>query len=141
MTTQYPAPQPDTAPGTALDLTRSGQADPAERGVTTIADTVVEKIAARAAIEIENAAGLTRRIVGRALGAPAVRVSADIDGQVAVLRLQLALDYPAPARQVTRAVRQYVKSQVSVLCGIRVDHIDIVITALRRSDTDRKRVQ
>ncbi|MHA3705061.1 Asp23/Gls24 family envelope stress response protein [Jatrophihabitans sp. YIM 134969] len=115
-------------------------ADPDDRGRTTIADRVVEKIAAQAAVEVDHAAGLRRSLAGRSLGSPRVRATAEVDGRVAALRLDLAVDYPAPVRQVTRAVRQRVTEQVATLAGMRVDHVDITVAALRRPPVERRRV-
>ena len=114
--------------------------DPAERGRTTIADRVVAKVAAQAATEVEHAAGLRRSLAGRTVGAPHVRARADVDGHVTSLRLDLAVDYPAPIQQVTRAVRQQVSSRVGELCGMVVDHVDITVAALRRPPVDTRRV-
>jgi uncharacterized alkaline shock family protein YloU len=115
--------------------------EPAERGNTTLADKVVEKIAAHAATEVEHASGLRRHVAGRELGTRSVRASATLDGHVAVLRLELAVDYPTPVKTVTRTVRAHVARTVEQLCGLRVDHLDITVAALRRPDTERSRVQ
>ena len=109
-------------------------------GVTTVADRVVERIAAHAAAEIAHADGLSRRVVGKEFGARRVRASADIDGAVASLRLELAVLYPASVRATTRAVRAHVARTVSRLCAVRVDHIDITVAVLRRPDQERRRV-
>jgi len=58
-----------------------GAVDTGERGVTTLADKVVEKIAARAAVEVDHAVGLRRHLDGRDVGQPAVRAHAAVDGQ------------------------------------------------------------
>ena len=112
-----------------------------DRGTTTLADRVVEKIAARAATDVPHALGLTRRAVGREFGRPSVRAHAQIDGDVASLQLELAVQYPASARATTRGVREHVADRVTMLCGLTVDHIDITVAVLRRVDQGRKRVQ
>jgi uncharacterized alkaline shock family protein YloU len=119
---------------------RTGPVDPADRGRTVVADRVVAKIAAQAATEVEHAAGLRRSLAGRAVGDPRVRAQADVDGHVTALRLEVAVDFPAPVRQVTRAVRQRVTERVSTLAGMTVDHVDITVAALRRKPVDVRRV-
>ena len=114
---------------------------PEERGTTVLADRVVEQIAAAAAAEVDHAGGLTRRLAGRALGSPAVRVSAELDGHVASLSMRLAVEFPVAIRPVTRAVRSHVTDTVARLCDVRVDHVDIVVADLRRPDEDRRRVR
>jgi uncharacterized alkaline shock family protein YloU len=101
------------------------------RGRTMLAPLVVEKIAAQAALEIGDISGLRRRVAGRIVSDERVRAEADLDGQVAVLRLQLAVAFPAPVLQLTREVRQHVTTRVQTLCGLRVDHVDITVAALR----------
>lgn len=119
----------------------AGTVDAAERGTTTIADRVVARIAAQAAAEVDHATGLRRSLAGRALGRPRVRAAADVDGSVTSLRLDLAVEYPAPVRQVTRAVRRHVVDTVRTLCGMRVDHVDITVAAVRRpAEATRRRV-
>jgi uncharacterized alkaline shock family protein YloU len=114
---------------------------PEHRGTTTVADVVVEKTAAHAAREVSRAAGLRRQLAGRGFGTPTVRAHADVDGAVTTLRLELGVEFPAPVRQVTRAVRSHVTDRVSVWCGMRVDHVDITVAALPRPTVDTRRVR
>lgn len=113
---------------------------PAERGITTLAPRVVEKVAAHAAGEVAQVFGLSRTLAGRTLGAERVRAEADLDGHVAVLRLDLGAGFPAPLIPLTRTVREHVTNTVQTLCGLHVDHIDVTIAALRHPDVERKRV-
>ena len=115
----------------------SGQLPPPEeRGVTRIPDRVVERITARAAGEVDLASGLTRRGVRRQLsragGRAAPTVSVQVDGQLAIVRLGLAVTYPAPARQVARQVREHVTARVGEMTGLRVRQVDIEVTGLAR---------
>ncbi len=126
-------------PGTTLATLDTP--DPAERGTTTVADKVVEKIAARAALDVEHVQGLSRSLAGREVGRRGVRASVDVDGRTACLRLELAVEYPASVLRTTRAAREHVGRQLSRLCDLTVDHIDIQVAVLRRHDTDRRRVQ
>ena len=114
---------------------------PEERGTTTVADVVVERTAAEVAREVGAATGLRRHLAGRAIGSPVVRAHADVDGGVTSLRLDLGVEFPAPVRQVTRAVRTQVVDRVSQWCGMRVDHVDITVAALPRPTVDERRVR
>lgn len=127
---------PATAPGAGGVVA----VDPGDRGRTTVADRVVAKVAAQAATEVQHAAGLRRSLAGRSLGRPQVRATAVVNGHVTTLRLELAVDYPAPVRQVTRAVRRQVVTRVGEYCGMVVDHVDITVAALRRASVEQRRV-
>lgn len=115
--------------------------DPGERGSTSLADKVIEKIASRAAVDVAHAGGVRRRVAGRSVGRPGVKTSAQRDGQVTALRLEVEVEYPASARQTTRAVREHVTERVGTLCGLQVDHVDITVAMLRRPDTSIRTVQ
>lgn len=123
-----------TRPETAL-------APAEERGTTTLADVVVERVAAAAAAEVQAAYGLRRHLVGKAVGRPAVRADVDLDGSVASLTLALAVEYPAPVRPVTRDVRTHVTARVRELCDVTVDHIDITVASLPRPTATVRRVR
>ena len=112
-----------------------------ERGRTTVADRVIEKITAAAATEVTQADGLRRRIVGRDIGSRRARVSAVVDGSVAALNVELAVQYPASVRQVTREVRTHVIERVGRLCELRVDHVDITVAVLPRRNDESRRVR
>jgi uncharacterized alkaline shock family protein YloU len=107
-------------------------ADRAERGRTDISTRVVEKIAAQAAGEVPHVGGLRRRLAGQGVGAALVRCTAEIDGGIVALQLELAVDYGRSIRAVTRAARAHVIAAVQRLCDLRVDHLDITVSLLRR---------
>jgi uncharacterized alkaline shock family protein YloU len=115
------------APPTPLSL-------PGQRGRTTIADRVVARIATRAVTEVEQAGIATRELVGMALGRLAgqgpARVSARVDGNLALIEMRLTLAYPVPVRSLTREVRRHVIERVASLTGIEVRHVDIEVAQL-----------
>ena len=115
--------------------------EPSDRGRTVIADKVVEAIAAAASTEVARVTGLARQVAGRRISTPTVRAHAEVDGTSVALRLELAVDYRSPVRTVTRAVRQHVNEELRRQCAMDVDHIDITVAVLRRTDTTRRRVQ
>lgn len=114
--------------------------DPESRGVTTLADRVVEKIAARAAAEVPQCTGVPRTVVGITTGKPIVQADAVIDGSVARLSLRVGIEYPAPVTATTRRVRSHVTEAVQRMSGVTVDHIDITVAAVARPQRKEKRV-
>lgn len=106
----------------------------AERGRTRIADRVVEKIAARAVAEVDNATGVARQALGVRLGSAgpdrAARVDAEVDGGVVTVRTSMAVRWSASVRTVTRQVRAHVTDRVQSLTGLRVEQVDIDVTSL-----------
>ena len=124
----------------ALALTAgSGEVD--TRGTTALADRVVEKIAARAATEVDHCVGVPRSVVGVTTGRPAVRAEATCDGSIAGLQLRIGVEYPASVFATTRRVRGHVTDVVSRLCGLSVDHVDIQVATLVIPDRDGGRVR
>lgn len=132
-------------------LDRSDGADPdalagtAERGTTTIADRVVERIAAQAVAEVDRAAGATRQVLGVSLGSTdettKARVSATVDGGIVSVHVVLAVRWPHPVREVTREVRDHVSEQVAQLTGLRVADVDIEVAELLTATTPAARVR
>ena len=117
-----PSPSPLTVPG--------------QRGRTAVADRVVAQIATRAVAEVGQTGGAARQLIGLPLGrqtgeGPA-RVSARVDGNLAMIEMRLSLAYPAPVRSLTREVRRHVVERVTTLTGIEVRHVDIVVARLLR---------
>jgi uncharacterized alkaline shock family protein YloU len=135
-----------TAGGTDLVPAPPAALGPPEtRGRTEIADRVLERIAARAITEVEQAGGAARRLLGVPLGRdtaqPAARVTAHVDGHLATMALRLSVTYPAPIRQVTRHVRERVTTRVAELTGLDVRQVDIDIAHLTSPGQQRRRVQ
>jgi len=122
----------------SLDLATApaALAVPEQRGRTTIADRVVAQVAARAVAEVAQTGGAARQLIGFTLGrqtgqGPA-RVSARVDGNLAMIEMRLTLAYPAPVRSLTREVRRHVMERVASLTGVEVRHVDIEVARLLR---------
>lgn len=112
------------------------------RGRTTLADRVVEKTAAQAALEVDHVHGSAAPLVKRIFGSgPSVGSAANIDGQLAQLSLDIQIDYPAPVRQITRQVRQHVQGRIAQLCDLTVTDIFVSVTALRTDVAPKPRVR
>ena len=112
---------------------------PEQRGQTAIADRVVARLAARAVAEVEQTAGAAPQLigvtVGRQTGKGLARVSARIDGHLAMIEIRLSLAYPVPVGTVARQVRQHVIDRVVGLTGLEVRHVDIEVARLLRGRT------
>ncbi|WP_329244837.1 Asp23/Gls24 family envelope stress response protein [Actinoallomurus sp. NBC_01490] len=107
---------------------------PEHRGRTEIADRVLAKIAARALSEVEDAGGAARRVLGVRLGRDSMEstpwVTAKVDGGLATLRMRISVAYPAPVREVTRHLRELVRTRVGELTGLDVREVDIDVSRL-----------
>jgi uncharacterized alkaline shock family protein YloU len=102
------------------------QAVPVEqRGRTDIAERVVSRIAARAAGEVARVREVGERgpLTLRGGGARAT-----VDGDLAALRLNVTVEYPAPLLHVAEEIRRHVTERIRVLTGLAVGHIDIDVT-------------
>ena len=123
---------PEGPVGTASDTAAGTRADTAgTRGSMTIADRVVEKIAAVAAGEVERASGIPRRLLGTTFGRPTAttrpRASAKVDVSTVSLKVSVSVEYPAPVRDVAAEVRERVARRVYELTGLQVTEIDITV--------------
>lgn len=118
---------------------------PERRGRTEIAARVLEKIAARALAEVEEAGGAARRVLGVPLGggslAAAPQVTAWVDGALAVLSMRISVGYPVPVRDVTRRVRDHVRARVGDLTGLEVRQVDIEVDRLLPAERPHGRVR
>ena len=61
---------------------------------------------------------------------PPARVSARVDGRLAMIEIRLTLAYAAPVRTLSREVRRHVMERVASLTGIEVRHVDIEVARL-----------
>jgi len=109
---------------------------PGQRGRTIIADRVVAQVATRAVAEVAQTGGAARQLIGftlgRQTGQGSARVSARVDGNLALIEIRLTLAYPAPVRSLSREVRRHVMERVASLTGIEVRHVDIEVARLPR---------
>jgi uncharacterized alkaline shock family protein YloU len=121
-----------------------------QEGRIEVASRVVEKIAARAALEVDDAGGAGARVLGRSLpgaGLAGIRgagldqlptARAQVDGQLAFVDLELSVRWPAPALKVAERVRHHVIDRLETLVGLQVREVNIEITELAgRPSPDR----
>jgi uncharacterized alkaline shock family protein YloU len=122
-------------------------------GTITVADAAVRKLAAQAAVEIPDAGAAAPRVLGRSVpgaGHLGVRgtsltalpkVSARVDGSVALIEIALSVRWAAPIPRVTEDVRRHVRHRVAELTGLRVPEVSITVTDLVTRSPKRARVQ
>ncbi|MGH3403747.1 MAG: Asp23/Gls24 family envelope stress response protein [Streptosporangiaceae bacterium] len=113
-----------------------------ELGTISISSRVVQKLAARAAVEVPDAGAAAPRVMGRSVsGAGAIggrqtsltglpRSSAQVDGSTAVLDLSISIRWRASVPAVSSAVREHVRDRVTALTGLNVTDVSISVTDL-----------
>jgi len=94
--------------------------DAAGRGLLVIAPRVVEKVAARAASDVD---GVAPRSKG-------VQADADLEGSTATVALRLGVTYPRPVGRVASEVRGRVAARVQELTGMTVGAVRITVDEL-----------
>lgn len=113
-----------------------------DKGVTTIDQAVVKKIAGIAAQEVEKVqvGGGSAAAVGGFLGsvtsavtgspsgpAPASGVNVEVGNEEAAVDLTVALEYGVAIPRTTQAVRTNVINRVESLTGLRVTEVNITV--------------
>jgi uncharacterized alkaline shock family protein YloU len=113
-----------------------------ELGTVSISSRVVQKIAARAVVEVPDAGAATPRVMGRSVtGAHMLggrqtsltslpMAAAEVDGSTAALALSVSVRWPASIPGVSRAVRERVRARISTLTGLEVTEVSITVTDL-----------
>ncbi|MER7134564.1 Asp23/Gls24 family envelope stress response protein [Streptosporangium saharense] len=105
----------------------SRPAVPAElRGRTEIPERVVTRIAACAAREVER----VREVRERGPLAFGKHTHATVDGGLALLELEVSVDYPAPLLETAEEIRRHVGERVHTLTGLSVGQIDLDVTGV-----------
>lgn len=105
------------------------------RGETIIGPRVVEKIATRAASEVDGVGGVVETGLSRLLpwtvgeAAPA-RAAAEVHTDTVTVDLTVSVLYPEPVATVTNEVRARVIRRLSELCGLRATEVNIAVPAL-----------
>jgi uncharacterized alkaline shock family protein YloU len=107
--------------------------DAGTRGQTVLAAKVIEKITAQVASDESFAGGASGGFLG--IGASAdlsarPKASVELAGNIATLRVEVGMLYPAPLRQATEELRRRIKARVTELTGVDVRQVDIRISWL-----------
>jgi uncharacterized alkaline shock family protein YloU len=116
---------------------------PDQRGGLIIAHRVVEKIVTKAVAEVDQAAGVTRHVirVGRPRHDRRSRVWARVDGDIAFIRVEMAIQWPASIPEVASHVREHLAARLWELASLRVAGVDITVTELPMSLGSGRRVR
>lgn len=106
-----------------------------ERGITTVADAVVAKMAGIAAREVEGVHELGtsfRRLVGRVRSADAITqgVNVEVGKKEAAIDLVIVMDYGYSIPIVAQALRENVISKVESGTGLIVKEVNIEVDDL-----------
>lgn len=121
---------------------------PADRGRTTIADGVVEKIAGLAARDVVGVhtmgSGFARtfgavrdRVPGS--GKSATRgVKAEVGEVQTALDLEIVVDYGVAIAEVARAVRENVIAAVERMTGLEVVEVNIAVSDVKLPDEEEE---
>jgi uncharacterized alkaline shock family protein YloU len=122
-----------------------GPAEGGDRGGLIIADKVVEKVAAHAISGVAHATGAPRRVLGVSVGNVSddtrARVNADVDGDVASVTVDLAVEWPTPVRGVVEDVRRRIRDDVYRITGVTVQQVDIEVVSMATLQHDVPRVR
>ncbi|GHG70942.1 Asp23/Gls24 family envelope stress response protein [Streptomyces griseocarneus] len=143
------SPNPQTGKSTPSGgQGKQPQAAPADRGRTTIADGVVEKIAGLAAREVPGVhamgSGLSRtfgavrdRVPGGGKS-PSRGVKAEVGEVQTALDLELVMEYGVEIREIARAVRENVIAAVERMTGLEVVEVNIAVTDVKLPDEEEE---
>ncbi|WP_067564139.1 Asp23/Gls24 family envelope stress response protein [Nocardia acidivorans] len=86
-------------------------------GRTTVSDRAVQRIAARAAREVDGVES-------------GVGVDARVTGDSAVLTVRLPIRYPLPVARIAERCREHLIRRLGELTGVRVTGLDVEISAM-----------
>lgn len=106
---------------------RDGLAPAAERGHLDVRPRVVEKVARRAAGEVDGVVPSTAGRLGRT---HLPDVSSSVHGRRTRLDVAVALRWGLPAADVAARVRDHVTTRVQQLTGLTVAGVDVSVDAL-----------
>jgi len=115
-------------------------APPDERGSTTIADRVVERIATIAAGEVDSVTdtdGSWARLGRRGLP----RAHATVAGLSSRISVEVAAAWPTPLGSLATRVRDHVCERVETLTGVSVTAVDVRVADVVHLETAQRRVQ
>ncbi|MGI8938170.1 MAG: Asp23/Gls24 family envelope stress response protein [Iamia sp.] len=110
-----------------------------ESGSTTIAESVVAKIAAIAAREVEGVdalggtlSGAIAGVVGRIRGDEhkTAGVGVEVGAKQAAVDLSMTVSYPSSIHEVAEAVRQNVIDRIQSMTGLEVVEVNIAVIDL-----------
>ncbi len=108
-------------------------------GRVDVADRVVSKIAAQAAVELDHVGAAAPRVLGRSLNGLSSRhtdldtvpkCDATVDGQHAFLSMTVSIRWPQSVPDTCQQLRDHVSARVLELTGLSVSEIDVTVDSL-----------
>ncbi|WP_055522973.1 Asp23/Gls24 family envelope stress response protein [Streptomyces graminilatus] len=140
---------PQSAQSRKPNVTKRGGGDPADRGRTTIADGVVEKIAGLAARDVPGVhamgSGLSRtfgavrdRVPGGTSKSVSRGVKAEVGEVQTALDLEIVVEYGFSIGEVARAVRENVIATVERMTGLEVVEVNIAVTDVKLPEEEEE---
>ena len=119
-----------------------------ERGNTSIADSVVSKIAGIAAQEVDGirmgsgasqtASNLLGSITGGGSSSQTQGVSVEVGQEEAALDLTLTAEYGKSIPQLAEAVRRNISNRIESLVGLRVTEVNITVQNIFFPEQERE---
>jgi uncharacterized alkaline shock family protein YloU len=132
--------EPDTE--TTAGLTQP--VPPHKRGRLTVDDRVVEKVAGYAVTFVTDAAAAPRRVLGVNIGKArpddAASVRAQVQDDIASVHATIAVRWPRSVQEVADEVRERIRSEVTAITGVRVDHVDVEVVSMTLPGSAERRV-
>lgn len=123
-----------------------------ELGTISIQDSVVAKLAARAAVENPDAGAAASTVLGLTLPGAGLlgtkstdldelpKSSATVDGSIATIKLTISVRWPLSVAKVAGEVRDHVRNRITELTGLDVTEVQIAVTDLATSIAPPPRV-
>ena len=135
------------AKGQSKDLARVDQNTPvADRGKTTIADTVVAKVAGIATREIDgvhDVGGAAERVVGKVRevlpgGGPSTTqgISVEVGEKQAAVDVSIVAEYGVAIHQLAAAIRRNVVNAIESMTGLEVTEVNVTVHDIHFADED-----
>lgn len=116
-----------------------------DRGSLVILDRVVARVAGYAVTLVDHAIAAPRRVLGVNVGESrpdaAAHVTARVQGASATVTATIAVVWPASVASVAEETRRRVTSDVALMTGVRVDHVDIDVVSMSAPTRAVRRVR
>jgi uncharacterized alkaline shock family protein YloU len=123
---------PDTETTARTDA--PGRVQPEDRGRLRVDDRVVERVAGHAVMLVPDATAAPRRVLGVNIGQArpddAASVQAQVHDDVASVHATIAVRWPKSVQKVADEVRGRIRSEVTAITGVRVDHVDVEVVSM-----------
>lgn len=143
MTTSDTADRPDQDEdvGTARHAAPQRWSGAEDRGSLEVHPTVVRKVAQFAADETAGTRRRDRTVAGVGMGHQGATAKIDGHGDQVTVKLEVAMQYPAPVRETAEELRRRVSEEIVRITGYRVGAVQLTVSALVSQSSSRPRVE